>query len=185
VGDTAERRSRIESVTHKQGRSGAMVFVLLRHEVHNARGLCLSEEQDLVYRAAPQPGERPAEPTAAETGAPWRREVVPGSVLLFRYSALTFNGHRIHYDRAYATQAEGYPGLVVQGALLATLLADLARRHAPGRGIQSFEFRAVRPTFDQHPFCINGKPSSDGRTAHLWASDHQGWLTMQASLVFE
>ena len=185
VGDAARRVSRIESVTHKQGRSGAMVFVTVRHEVHNAHGLCLSEEQDLVYRAAANPNDPAPAPTAAETGAPWRREVVPSSVLLFRYSALTFNGHRIHYDREYATQAEGYPGLVVHGPLLATLLTDLARRHAPGRAMRRFEFRAVRPTFDLHPFFVNGAPSADGRTAKLWGSDHEGWLTMQASLAFE
>jgi len=185
VGDAARRVSRIESVAHKQGRSGAMVFVTVRHEVHNARGLCLTEEQDLVYRAAPQPGERPADSTPADTGAPWRREIAPDSVLLFRYSALTFNGHRIHYDREYATQVEGYPGLVVHGPLLATLLTDLARRHAPERAMRRFEFRAVRPTFDLHPFFVNGAPSADGRSAKLWGSDHEGRLTMQASLAFE
>ncbi|MDR0274889.1 MAG: MaoC family dehydratase N-terminal domain-containing protein [Burkholderiaceae bacterium] len=185
VGDAARRLSRIESVTHKSGRSGQMVFVLVRHEVHNARGLCLSEEQDLVYRAAANPADPAPVPTAAETGAPWRREITPSSVLLFRYSALTLNNHRIHYDRDYATGVEGYPGLVVQGPLIATLLTDLARRHAPGRAMRRFEFRAVRPTFEGHPFFVNGAPSADGRSASLWASDHEGWLTMQATLAFE
>jgi 3-methylfumaryl-CoA hydratase len=185
VGDEAIRRSRIESVTHKRGRSGEMVFVRLRHEVHNVRGLCLSEEQDLVYRAAPQPGEKPPEPTPAPTDAPWRREIAPSEVLLFRYSALTFNGHRIHYDRPYATEVEGYAGLVVHGPLIATLLVDLVRRHAPGRFVRRFQFRAVRPTLDLHPFFVNGAPAADGQSVQLWANDHDGWLTMQGHVEFE
>jgi 3-methylfumaryl-CoA hydratase len=188
VGDAALRRSRIESVTHKRGRSGEMVFVLVRHDIHNARGLCLTEEHDIVYRAAAQPGEPPPPPTPASspapTAAPWQREITPDPVLLFRYSALTFNGHRIHYDRPYATGEEGYPGLVVHGPLLATLLVDLARRQAPDRFIRRFEFRAVRPTFDLHPFHVNGEPAADGQSAKLWGSDHEGGLTMQGSVAF-
>lgn len=180
VGDEARRVSRIESVTHKQGRTGEMVFVLVKHQVHNAQGLALTEEHDIVYRAAAQPGETPPPPTAAETTAPWRREIVPDDVLLFRYSALTFNGHRIHYDREYVTQVEGYPGLIVHGPLIATLLTDLVRRHAaPGANITRFEFKAVRPTFDLHSFHVNGAPSADGRRVELWAHDHEGWLTMR------
>ena len=180
VGDAARRVSRIESVTHKQGRSGEMVFVLVRHELHNAQGLALTEEQDLVYRAAAQTGEPAPPPTAADTAAAWRREVTPDDVLLFRYSALTFNGHRIHYDRRYVTEVEGYPGLVVHGPLLATLLTDLVRRHVPpGAHIARFEFRAVRPTFDGHPLFVNGAPSADGRRVELWTHDHEGWLTMR------
>jgi 3-methylfumaryl-CoA hydratase len=102
-------------------------------------------------------------------------------VLLFRYSALTFNGHRIHYDRKYVTETEGYPGLIVHGPLIATLLADLVRRNAPDAQMLSFEFRAVRPTFDLHPFRVNGQPSADGKTVRLWAEDHEGYLTMNAT----
>ncbi|CAM5780494.1 MaoC family dehydratase N-terminal domain-containing protein [Ottowia pentelensis] len=185
VGDAARRVSRIESVSHKSGRSGEMVFVLVKHDVHNARGLALTEEHDIVYRGAPLPGATPPAPQAAEQQAPWRREIVPDPVLLFRYSALTFNGHRIHYDRRYVTEVEGYPGLVVHGPLIATLLVDLARRHAPGRFVRRFEFRAVRPTFDLHPFFVNGQPLADGRGVRLWAHDHEGWLTVQGALEFE
>ncbi|KQW54574.1 FAS1-like dehydratase domain-containing protein [Variovorax sp. Root411] len=183
VGESAERSSRIESVLHKNERSGELVFVLVRHELHNARGLALSEEHDIVYRPAPRPGAAPVVPTLAETGAAWQREVVPDDVLLFRYSALTFNGHRIHYDRQYVTQTEGYPGLIVHGPLIATLLVDLVRRNLPGSTLESFEFRAVRPTFDLHPFRLNGQPLSDGKTVRLWAQDHEGFLTMQATAV--
>jgi 3-methylfumaryl-CoA hydratase len=181
VGDAVKRVSRIESVTHKAGRSGDLLFVLVKHEVLNARGLALSEEHDIVYRAAAQPGDPVPQPVAAEQGAAWQREVVPNDVLLFRYSALTFNGHRIHYDRKYVTEVEGYPGLIVHGPLIATLLVDLVRVHAPGAFIQSFNFKAVRPTFDLHPFTLHGQPSEDGKTVRLWAADHEGWLTMQAT----
>ena len=181
MGDAVERRSRIESVTHKTGRSGEMVFVLVRHEIHNARGLALTEEHDIVYRAAASPDDPAPTPVIAETGAAWQREIVPDAVLLFRYSALTFNGHRIHYDRQYVTQVEGYPGLIVHGPLIATLLVDLVRRQAPGAFVRSFQFKAVRPTFDLHPFRLNGAPSADGKTVRLWAQDHEGFLTMQGS----
>lgn len=180
VGDAAEKRSKILSVNHKSGRSGDLLFVQVQHEFHNARGLSLTEIHDIVYRPAAAPGAPEAKPVQAETGAPWQREVVPDPVLLFRYSALTFNGHRIHYDRSYVTQEEGYPGLIVHGPLIATLLVDLVRRQNPQARVASFNFRAVRPTFDLHPFRLNGKPSADGKEVELWACDHEGWLTMQA-----
>ncbi len=105
---------------------------------------------------------------------------MPDEVLLFRYSALTFNGHRIHYDRKYVTEVEGYPGLVVHGPLIATLLMDLLRHQLPGATVLRFEFKAVRPTFDTHPFSVHGEPAADGKTVRLWAQDHEGWLTMDA-----
>jgi 3-methylfumaryl-CoA hydratase len=100
-------------------------------------------------------------------------------VLLFRYSALTFNGHRIHYDRTYVTQEEGYPGLIVHGPLIATLLVDLVRREAPDAFVRTFSFKAVRPTFDLNPFWLNGQ--RDGDSVKLWGNDHEGALTMQAT----
>ena len=181
VGDAVQRVSRIASVTHKAGRTGDLVFVLVQHELSNAKGLALTEEHDIVYRAAPQPGDPVPAPAMAEAGAPWQRDITPDDVLLFRYSALTFNGHRIHYDRQYVTQVEGYPGLIVHGPLIATLLVDLVRRQWPGARLRAFRFKAVRPTFDLYPFRLNGKPSADGKSVQLWASDHEGWLTMQAS----
>jgi 3-methylfumaryl-CoA hydratase len=180
VGDAAQKHSRIASVKHKAGRTGDLLFVEVEHAFSNAQGLCLTETHDIVYRAAAVPGAPEVPPTAAEIGAPWQREFVPDPVSLFRYSALTFNGHRIHYDRSYVTQEEGYPGLIVHGPLIATLLVDLVRRQVPGARLASFQFRAVRPTFDLHPFRLNGRPSGDGKTIDLWASDHEGWLTMQA-----
>jgi 3-methylfumaryl-CoA hydratase len=181
VGDAIRRVSRIASVKHKAGRTGDLMFVEVKHEVHNARGLSVSEAHDIVYRAAAHPHDPVPAPVPAEQGAAWQREITPDEVLLFRYSALTFNGHRIHYDRRYVTQVEGYPGLIVHGPLIATLLTDLVRRHAPDAFMRSFDFKAVRPTFDLHPFRVNGQPSADGKTVRLWAQDHEGWLTMQAT----
>jgi 3-methylfumaryl-CoA hydratase len=183
VGDAVERSSTIDDVTVKHGRTGTLVFVKVRHELrcNQATEPALVEFHDIVYREAQRPDDVPPPPTSAETGAPWQREIVPDDVLLFRYSALTFNGHRIHYDRRYVTEVEGYPGLIVHGPLIATLLMDLLRRHAPGATVRAFRFRAVRPTFDLHPFRVNGRPSADGRSVHLWAQDHEGWLTMDAT----
>jgi 3-methylfumaryl-CoA hydratase len=157
----------------------------VRHEVRNAAGLAVSEEHDIVYRAPPQPGDPVPPPQAAPQDAAWSREIVPDDVLLFRYSALTFNGHRIHYDRKYVTEVEGYPGLVVHGPLIATLLLDLLRRQMPGATVRSFSFKAVRPTFDLHPFRVCGRPAADGRSVQLWAQDHEGWLTMQGEATCE
>jgi 3-methylfumaryl-CoA hydratase len=181
VGQDVQRVSTIRSVTHKAGRSGDLLFVLVQHQISNAQGLALTEEHDIVFRAAAQPGDPVPPPTAAPTQADWQREITPDDVLLFRYSALTFNGHRIHYDRRYVTQVEGYPGLIVHGPLIATLLGDLLRRHAPDAVVSRFEFKAVRPTFDLHPFKVCGQPDADGKTVRLWAQDHEGWLTMQAT----
>lgn len=107
------------------------------------------------------------------------RRIAPDDVLLFRYSALTFNGHRIHYDRRYVTEVEGYPGLVVHGPLIATLLLDLLRRHRPEATVRQFSFRAMKPTFDIASFEVCGAPQADG-TVHLWARDAEGHLTMDA-----
>lgn len=183
VGDALRRVSTIESVTHKRGRSGDLLFVLVRHAISNDAGLCLTEEHDIVYRAAAQAGEVVSAPIVAEPGAPWQREVLADAVLLFRYSALTFNSHRIHYDRSYVVQEEGYPGLVVHGPLIATLLLDLVRRHLPDATVDEFSFKALRPTFDRHPLRLHAQPSPDGRSVRVWASDHEGWLTMQGDVA--
>ncbi len=185
VGDPIHRISRIQSVTHKSGRSGDLLFVVVRHEISNRRGLSLTEEHDIVYRGAPQPGEAAPEPVPAPAPGTWHRELTPDDVLLFRYSALTFNGHRIHYDRRYVTETEGYPGLVVHGPLIATLLADLVERARPQARMRRFEFKALRPCFDGRPMQVQGTPAADGRTVSLWAQDHEGWLTMQASAQLE
>jgi 3-methylfumaryl-CoA hydratase len=182
VGDAVERTSTIDDVTAKEGRTGKLVFVKVRHEVRcNGRAdPAIVEFHDIVYREPKRPDDVEPPPQQASAGAAWQREIVPDDVLLFRYSALTFNGHRIHYDRKYVTEVEGYPGLIVHGPLIATLLLDLVRRNAPEADVVAFQFKAVRPTFDLNPFRVNGQPSEDGRTIKLWAQDHEGWLTMDA-----
>ena len=183
VGDRVARTSTIDDVSSKEGRTGKLVFVKVRHELrcNDAADPALVEFHDIVYREAKQPTDIEPPPVRAPEGAPWQREIVPDDVLLFRYSALTFNGHRIHYDRRYVTEVEGYPGLIVHGPLIATLLMDLLRRNAPDADVASFRFKAVRPTFDLNPFKVNGAPQQDGKTVRLWAEDHEGWLTMDAT----
>lgn len=184
VGETVVRTSRIVDVQFKQGRGGPLVFVVVRHEIVNGAGIALTEEHDIVYRDRPRPGEPAPAPRMPSANAVWEREVHPGDVLLFRYSALTFNGHRIHYDRSYATEVEGYPGLVVHGPLIATLLADLAGEGTPGRRMTHFTFRAVSPVFDTAPFHICGSPEGHGKTAALWAKNATGALAMTATARF-
>ena len=181
-GDTVQRRSTIASVSHKVGRSGDLLFVRVDHAVHNANGLALTETHDIVYRDGVRPNEATPVAIVAPVDAAWRREVVPDATLLFRYSALTFNGHRIHYDRQYVTEVEGYPGLVVHGPLIATQLLDLVRRHAPEACVTRFEFKLVHPTFDLHPYTLNGVPSECGKQVRVWAADHEGRLTLQGQV---
>jgi 3-methylfumaryl-CoA hydratase len=183
VGDSVERTSTIADVSGKEGRTGKLVFVKVRHEVRSngSSEPAIVEFHDIVYRDAKRSGDVEPPPQRADTGAAWQREIVPDDVLLFRYSALTFNGHRIHYDRKYVTEVEGYPGLIVHGPLIATLLMDLVRRSLPQADVATFRFKAVRPTFDLNPFRVNGQLQDDGKTIRLWAQDHEGWLTMDAT----
>ena len=183
VGDALSRTSTLIDVKEKSGRTGSLIFVRVRHEIrrNGAPEVALTEHHNIVYRAAAEPGDVAPPPQAAPDPSAWQRSIVPNDVLLFRYSALTFNGHRIHYDRQYVTEVEGYPGLIVHGPLIATLLMDLLRRQQPDARVLRFEFKAVRPTFDTHAFSVHGQPSPDGKTVHLWGRDHGGWLTMDAT----
>lgn len=179
------RTSCIRDISHKSGRSGELVFVKVGHEISDAEGVAISEEQDIVYREDEGPNRVPPRSVRAPEQAAWQRRVAPDPVLLFRYSALTFNGHRIHYDRPYATEVEGYAGLVVQGPLIATQLAELLRVHCPERRLARFEFRAVRPLLDLLPFSVCGEPDADGKTAQLWSRDAEGFVTMEATATLE
>jgi len=178
VGDAVRRVSTVADVSHKSGRSGDLVFVVVRHEISAGDGIAIAEEHDIVYRDAPRAGERTAAPPPGSAGttadAPWQRVVHPDPLLLFRYSALTFNGHRIHYDRSYVTEVEGYPGLVVHGPLLATLMLDLLRRERPDAKVVEFRFRALRPVFDIAPFTVCGAPGPDIREVALWVRGPDG-----------
>jgi len=185
VGDHLTRVSTIHDVTEKSGRTGTLVFVKVRHEIRRGdeSDIALTEFHDIVYREAAKPDDVAPPPKAAPSNASWEKQWVPDDVLLFRYSALTFNGHRIHYDRRYVTEVEGYPGLIVHGPMIATLLLDLLRHQLPDAEVARYEFRAVRPVFDIDHFFVCGEPQLDGKTFRLWTRDHEGWLTMDATAV--
>lgn len=187
IGDVMTRTSTIHDVTEKAGRTGPLVFVKVRHEIRRAgeSDIALTEFHDIVYREAPRPDDVAPPPKAAPASSTWEKKWVPDDVLLFRYSALTFNGHRIHYDRKYVTEVEGYPGLIVHGPMIATLLLDLLRHQMPDAVVARYEFRAVRPVFDINHFFVCGEPQPDGKTIRLWAKDHEGWLTMEATVVIK
>lgn len=182
IGQRFMRQSEVADVRSKTGRSGDLVFVMVRHRIWGDSELATTEEHDIVYRSAPMPGVAAASTVPkAPSGALWRRPISPDPVLLFRFSALTFNGHRIHYDRPYAQNVEGYPGLIVHGPLVAILLLDLVRRERPAATVQDFDYRAVSPLFDIAPFVVAGR-SEDAETSRLWAENMSGDLAMTATI---
>lgn len=183
IGAAAARHSVVSNVDLKEGKSGTLLFVTVEHETTQHDCVCLTERQNLVYREMPTaqvplpPGERyPDQPD-------WRRRMQPTPVLLFRYSALTYNGHRIHYDRDYAIHEEFYPALVVQAPLQATLLHELVSEKLPNARIKRFGFRAQRPIFDIHEMMICGL--RDGNKLQLWTETHDGFVAMRADVELE
>jgi len=182
----ATRRSRILKVKHKMGKSGSLWFVTVEHTITSGSTVCMVDEQDLVYREASLPGaSTAASPERYEGQAQWSQSFEANTTLLFRYSALTFNGHRIHYDQAYARDEEGYPDLVVQGPLTATLLQQFALEHGGGRRLTSFSFRGVTPLFVGRTFQLEGREEKDGVTLALWARGPDGELAMSATAGFQ
>jgi 3-methylfumaryl-CoA hydratase len=181
TGRPARRESEILSVTLKSGRSGDLAFVTVAHRIEQGGELCIEEERDIVYRGEgdPVPAPEVVEPEAAPADS-WERSVVADPRLLFRFSALTFNAHRIHYDRSYATEVEGYPGLVVHGPLTAMLLAELVRSHDP-RPLASFSFRGRAPLFDLAPFRLLGHPGADSVELEARGPDDRPALTASAT----
>ena len=196
VGSTVTRDTQIASVERKSGRSGEMAFVTLAHRYRDDQGVLLDEEHDIVYREAPSAEEKA---TLAELGARARagehvfertglhqQRVVADSVLMFRYSAATFNGHRIHYDADYCREVEAYPGLVVHGPLIATLLLGYAENTLmPGRTIRTFTFRAKRPTFAIGAFHLHAAPVVDGCAMEVWSTNNVGEVGLDARVAFE
>lgn len=193
VGSSVTRQSRVDKVERKTGRSGDMVFVTLAHQYRDAEGMVLQEEHDIVYRDWPTPAEKAALAELGEralagehvlTRAGSHQERVNADpVMLFRYSAATFNGHRIHYDRDYCRSVEGYPGLVVHGPLIATLLLGFVEHTvAKGRFIESFEFRAMRPTFDLSPLHLHALARNDGNSMDVWSTNNVGEVGLDAQV---
>lgn len=181
LGAAASKRSTIENVVEKDGRTGKLCFVTVRHEISVGETLALSEEHDIVYREDPARNATAPGPKAAPDNAELSEDITPTQVMLFRYSALTFNGHRIHYDVDYARNVEGYGGLVFHGPLTATLLVDLAAR-TRGRMPRKFSFRGLAPLSGMEPFRIEG--TNEATDFALWARRHDGALAMTASAEF-
>ena len=169
IGEAATRHAQVMKTSVKHGRSGDLLFVTVRSQYRQRDREVLVEEQDLVYRSddgSATPFARPSEPLGPQT-TPWVSHPHVDSPVLFRFSALTANAHRIHYDEPYATGVEGYPGLVVHGPLLAVYLAELARRNGPTTGLSGFEFQLRRPVFVGDQFRVQGTPADDGQSASL------------------
>ncbi|EBA18076.1 hypothetical protein RSK20926_20097 [Roseobacter sp. SK209-2-6] len=185
IGRELTKVSTIKSVKAKTGRSGQLVFVTVGHQFFDGETLGIDEEHDIVYREAAKPDRPLPAPPPVPDNWDFAREIDPDPVLLFRYSALTFNGHRIHYDQPFCVNSEGYEGLVVHGPLLATLLLDLLRREKPDRAVTGFEFRAVSTIYETQRFSLHGAAREDGRTYHLWARRQDGALAMDAKATTE
>ncbi|MCW5606250.1 MAG: MaoC family dehydratase N-terminal domain-containing protein [Burkholderiales bacterium] len=183
VGDALRRDSEIVSVEPKQGKSGNLVFVTVRHTVTSGGETAVVEEHDIVYRDAAKPGDPTPQGRPAPAQSAWRRELAPDPVLLFRFSALTFNGHRIHYDLDYCRQEENYPGLIVHGPLQTILLLDLCRRHET-RPVKKLDYRALHPVFHGERITVNGNPSADGARAEVWTANAAGHFAMSGTAHF-
>jgi 3-methylfumaryl-CoA hydratase len=182
VGLPAVREGCIRDIVMKSGKTGALAFVTVAYRFVQDGALCLEEEQDIVYR---EPGAALAAPTPVDLPPPpagsWSRTLQPDTRLLFRFSALTFNAHRIHYDREYAVQVEGYPGLVVHGPLTAVLLLQLVRQSTP-RPVVAFSFRGVAPLFDLGPVRLLGTPDGDEVSLQAQGPDGRAALLATARL---
>ncbi len=178
AGDKLRRKSTIADMRFKSGAGGKLCFVNVRHEIHAGSELATVEEHDVVYREAVAPGAPAAKPRPAPAEPLWSRTVSPSPVLLFRFSALTMNSHRIHYDRGFAVEEEGYPGLVFHGPLTMVLLMDLFRRANPRARLQRFAVRATAPLYDDRDFEIQGAPGESDGEARLWALTPAGELAM-------
>ncbi len=183
IGQELRRESEILSVRSKEGRSGKLALVTIRHSYFEHEALAMEEEHDIVYRPAAN-GENQSPPGQVPTSpADWSKEVVPDAVLLFRYSALTFNGHRIHYDMPYVRDVEGYPGLVVHGPLTATLLMESARERYPEELFETAVVRAHRPLFAGNKLVVQGSQIESG--VQMWALDPEGFVAMTVDIVFK
>lgn len=181
IGQSVRKVSSIKNISHKQGRTGDLCFVTVLHQVYSGDQLAVTEEQDIVYREDPAPDAPKPAPRMAPDDAEFSETVSPTQVMLYRYSALTFNGHRIHYDVDYARDVEGYEGLVFHGPLTATLLVDLAAR-IQGRRPTHFSFKGLAPITANHSFTLEGR--REGNVLKLWARRHDDVLAMQAEAVF-
>ena len=181
LGEKVHRVSKVKDISVKKGRSGTLCFTVVRHEFMVGDEVRCSEEHDIVYREEADPSAPVPEPPKAPAYADWVRTIDVDPVTLFRYSALTFNAHRIHYDRTYCLEQEGYAGLVVHGPLIATWLLDLLRTRLPNYHIKEFAFRGISPLFDTEPLTVSA--AQNGDKVELWAANHKGDLATKATAV--
>ncbi len=179
IGETVGKTSTILSVEEKRGRTGQLVFVRVGHEFAGDRGGSMREEHQIVYREAPVPGAAPPEPMLPSDDADTSITLTASPVQLFRYSAVTFNSHRIHYDADFCRDEEGYDGLIIHGPLTATLLMDLACKQVPGKKLTGFAFQALSPLTHVHEFSLHVRRISD-TSFSVWACNHRGELAMTA-----
>ncbi len=182
IGETIRRETELADISTKTGGTGTLVFATVVTRIFVGATLAIEEERRTVFREEVRAGERNQAPRRepAPDDVPWRRRVTPDPVLLFRFSALTFNSHRIHYDRPWAMEREGYPALVVHGPLTSTLLIAFARDHTRGRALATYEAQARAPLFDTAAFELRGRPSADGGAVELWAVTPDGTVAMSA-----
>lgn len=183
IGDTVRREQEVASIEPKSGSTGQMVFVTQRARIFGPAGLAITEERGSVFREDAKPGEQQREPRPAPNDATWSKTVNPDPVLLFRFSALTFNPHRIHYDQPYVTGVEGYPGLLVHGPLMSLLQIELARRSNPGRKVATYACRALAPVYDRAPFSVHARAEADGSVT-TWIADPKGGMAQQGKVTF-
>jgi 3-methylfumaryl-CoA hydratase len=183
VGDKLRREIEFTDIQSRSGSTGDLIVTTQTRRIFTPRGLALTEAASTVFREDPKPGEKSGVPVRdpAPTDVPWRRTINAGPVMLFRYSAITFNPHRIHYDRTYCIETEGYPGLVVHGPFAQQCIFDLLRDSMPGRKIKTLAVRARAPLFDTAPFDVIGRPTEDGKGAELWTVTPKGTIAAQAT----
>jgi len=183
MGDKLRRELEFTDIQLRQGSTGSLIVTTQTRRLFTPRGLAVTEAANTVFREEVKAGEKSGVPVreAAPADAPWRRTITPDPVMLFRYSAVTFNPHRIHYDRSYCLEVEGYPGLVVHGPFAQQCLFDLLRDSMPGRRIKTFSVRARAPLFDNAPFDVIGRPTADGKGAELWTVTPKGTIAAQAT----
>jgi 3-methylfumaryl-CoA hydratase len=183
IGEAMHKNSEILKISEKEGKAGKMVFVTVKHLIESTRGVAVEEEQDIVYLPMPT-SFVPLKPNPLPSDLDWKDLYPIDPVLLFRFSALTFNGHKIHYDWRYATEVEKYPGLVVHGPLQALLLFESAKQKNPGKKPASFKFRAMRPLFDFDAVSLAGQIKPDGST-DVYTADTEGNIAMQATVTWK
>jgi 3-methylfumaryl-CoA hydratase len=182
VGDEAKRTSRISDISVKSGSSGTLCFVAVEHLITTARGIAIRERQDIVYRDVTGGASAAAKAPPPPPVAKHRETHVSDAVLLFRYSALTFNGHRIHYDRDYVTKVEGYPGLIFHGPLQAALIVEFAAKLAGGKPPNKFSYRGLQPLFEGSAFSVNANDNAGGM--ELWTANADGQPTMKGTATW-